>query len=68
MSAEETLRNLKLIQPGVKVLLSSGYNEAEALRRFTERTVGFIQKPYSAVHLVKTVRRALGSSPPEISE
>jgi FixJ family two-component response regulator len=45
------------------VLLSSGYNEAEAIRRFTGKgLVGFIQKPYSAVHLVKTVRRALDAA------
>ncbi|HEY7390926.1 MAG TPA: PAS domain S-box protein, partial [Bryobacteraceae bacterium] len=66
MSGEETLRNLKLIQPEVKVLLSSGYNEVEAIRRFTGKgLVGFIQKPYSALHLVKTVRRALQASTPE---
>jgi PAS domain S-box-containing protein len=67
MSGEETLRNLRLIQPGVKVLLSSGYNEAEAIRRFTGKgLVGFIQKPYSALHLVRTVRRALDAAQPEL--
>jgi two-component system, cell cycle sensor histidine kinase and response regulator CckA len=69
MSGEETLRNLKLIQPEVKVLLSSGYNESEAIRRFTGKgLVGFIQKPYSAVHLAKTVRRALDAPSRGVSE
>jgi DNA-binding NarL/FixJ family response regulator len=34
MSGEETLRHLKLFSPDVKVLLSSGHNESEAIRRF----------------------------------
>ncbi len=60
MSGEETLRNLRVIKPDVKVLLSSGYNESEAIRRFTGKgLVGFIQKPYSALHLAETVRAAL---------
>jgi len=65
MSGEETLRHLKLIKPEVKVLLSSGYNESEAIRRFTGKgLVGFIQKPYSAQHLAQTVRAALDAPQP----
>jgi PAS domain S-box-containing protein len=60
MSGEETLRNLKLIQPQVRVLLSSGYNAADAVRRFAGMgLVGFVQKPYSAVHLAHSVETAL---------
>jgi two-component system, cell cycle sensor histidine kinase and response regulator CckA len=60
MSGEETLRNLKLIHPHVPVLLSSGFNEVEAIRRFTGKGLaGFIQKPYSAAELAKRVKLAL---------
>ena len=63
MSGDETLRNLKLIRPGLPVLLSSGYNEVEAIRRFTGKGVaGFIQKPYSIVDISKAVKAALESS------
>jgi two-component system, cell cycle sensor histidine kinase and response regulator CckA len=63
MSGDETLRNLRLIEPGVPVLLSSGYNEVEAIRRFTGKELaGFIQKPYTVVELLKTVRNALDTS------
>ena len=42
------------------VLLSSGYNEVEAVRRFTNEAVaGFIQKPYTAARLAEKVRQIL---------
>ena len=60
MSGEETCRNLKRIAPRVKVMLSSGYEEAEAVERFTERELaGFLQKPYSATVLAQSVKKAL---------
>ncbi|HLI83409.1 MAG TPA: response regulator [Bryobacteraceae bacterium] len=60
MSGEETLRHLRTIKPDVKVILSSGYNEVEASRRFTGKSlVGFVQKPYTAIQLAKAVRAAL---------
>ena len=34
MNGEEAYSRLKAIKPGVKVILSSGYNEVEAVRRF----------------------------------
>ena len=60
MNGEETLRHLKAVKPLVKVLLSSGYNEVEATYRFTGKGLaGFIQKPYTAMNLVKRIRTAL---------
>ena len=60
MSGEETLRQLKFLKPSVKVVLSSGYNEVEAVRHFTGKGLaGFIQKPYAALSLVTRVRMAL---------
>ena len=63
MGGEETFRELKTIRPEVRVLLSSGYNEVEAIRRFTGKGLaGFIQKPYSAIALTEKVRSVLAES------
>jgi signal transduction histidine kinase/ActR/RegA family two-component response regulator len=63
MSGEETLRNLKLLDADVRVLLSSGHNEAEAIRRFAGKgLIGFIQKPYSARQLAQKVKAAFEQS------
>jgi PAS domain S-box-containing protein len=60
MSGEETLRQLQLMDPHVKVLLTSGYNEVEAVQRFAGKGLaGFIQKPYTAAALAGKVKEAL---------
>jgi len=46
------------------VVLSSGYNEADATRRFTGRGLaGFVQKPYAAADLAEKMKIALESLP-----
>jgi len=63
MGGEEALRHLKTINPDVRVLLSSGFNEVEAVRRFTGKGLaGFIQKPYTAAALASKVRGVLDAS------
>jgi DNA-binding response OmpR family regulator len=48
MAGKETLQHLRAIRE-VPVILSSGYNEAEAKRRFaTESLAGFVHKPYTS--------------------
>ena len=60
MSGEETFRELRAYRPDMKVILSSGYNEVEAIRRFTgQGLAGFVQKPYTATFLAQTVAAAL---------
>jgi PAS domain S-box-containing protein len=60
MSGEETFLQLRTIRSNVRVILSSGYNEAEAVKRFTGKSLtGFIQKPYTATQLAQKVRDAL---------
>jgi two-component system cell cycle sensor histidine kinase/response regulator CckA len=60
MSGEETLQQLQGIAPDVRVLLSSGYSETEALRHFAGKGLaGFIQKPYTAVGLAKKVKEVI---------
>ena len=63
MSGEETFRQIKLIRPDMKVILSSGFNEVEAVRRFTgKRLAGFLQKPYTVRKLAEKVRAVLTSA------
>jgi CheY-like chemotaxis protein len=57
MSGEETLRRLRAVRPDVPVLLSSGYNQIEVIKRFTgQGLAGFIAKPYSAATLAARVK------------
>ncbi len=61
LSGEETFKQLRQIDPEVRVILSSGYSQAEAFERFAgEGLLGFIQKPYDADTLIREVRRHLG--------
>ncbi|MBI2422487.1 MAG: PAS domain S-box protein [Candidatus Hydrogenedentes bacterium] len=56
MNGEECFRALSAINPAVKVLLSSGYSEQEAMSRFLgEGLAGFIQKPYRAGDLIHAI-------------
>jgi FixJ family two-component response regulator len=42
------------------VVLTSGYNEVEAVRRFTGKGLaGFIQKPFSSARLVEKIRTVI---------
>jgi CheY-like chemotaxis protein len=67
MSGEEAFRQMKALQPGVKVILSSGFNEVETIRRFTGKGLaGFIQKPYSAAALADKIRSALEKPSPAV--
>ena len=60
LGGEETFRELRRIRADVPVILSSGYNEVEATRRFTSKGLaGFLQKPYSADELATKMEAAL---------
>ena len=60
MNGEEVLREIKKIVPAVQVVLSSGFNEVEAVRCFTGKGLaGFLQKPYTASALAETVNRLI---------
>jgi two-component system, cell cycle sensor histidine kinase and response regulator CckA len=61
LSGEETLPELRKIRPDLKVVVSSGYSEAETMRLFEgQQVAGFIQKPYTAAELAEKVKLALG--------
>ena len=57
MDGAETFRELRLIRPDVKVLLMSGFNEQEAINRFTGKGLaGFLQKPFRIEDLQEKLR------------
>lgn len=61
MDGVSAFREMKSSKPDLIAILSSGYNEQDAIRRFTgEGLAGFIQKPYLLEELQATVERALG--------
>lgn len=67
MDGEETYRRLRLIDPQVRVLLSSGYSASDLASQFeAEGALGFLQKPYSVTTLVDEVRRHLPQNRAEI--
>jgi CheY-like chemotaxis protein len=60
MSGDECLKRLTEIKPDLPVILSSGFNEAEAVQRFrAEGIKGFLQKPYTASRLAESLKQAL---------
>ncbi|HTV16965.1 MAG TPA: chemotaxis protein CheB [Acidobacteriaceae bacterium] len=60
MGGEEALGRIKQIAPQLPVILSSGYDAAEAVRQFGENSLaGFIHKPSTVVKLLEAVQRAL---------
>ncbi|RMH21010.1 MAG: response regulator [Acidobacteria bacterium] len=62
MDGAETLRALRRIDPGVVVILSSGYPEQEAALRFAElKPSAFLHKPYKVQTLLRKVAAALAA-------
>ncbi|MEQ8188538.1 MAG: PAS domain-containing protein [Candidatus Eremiobacterota bacterium] len=62
MNGEETFHELRRLRQDVQVILSSGYNEQEAISRFPgQGLAGFIQKPYRVDELVKVLRKVFKS-------
>ena len=64
MGGVKTYDRLKQIDPGVKVLISSGYSaDGEAAALIDRGGDGFIQKPFNALQLSRKVREILGVQP-----
>jgi len=63
MDGPETYRAIRGIGSDVPVVLTSGYEEDDARRRFGESNLaGFIQKPFQVEDLLNVVRRAIADS------
>jgi CheY-like chemotaxis protein len=62
MSGEEVLPHLLAMRPGLKVIVSSGQDPAEGMRKLGEpRVAGYLQKPYRADALARKVQEVLSS-------
>lgn len=65
MNGEEVFRELRMLQPDVRVLLMSGFNEQEAVHRFLGKGLaGFLQKPFRVPNLRAKLKEMLGESGP----
>lgn len=61
LNGDEVFRALKAHAPGVRVILSSGFSEQEAMETFNGRgPAGFIHKPYRSGELTAMLHRVLG--------
>jgi PAS domain S-box-containing protein len=57
MDGEETFRQMRHLNPAVKVVLMSGFNQQEAISRFTGKGLaGFVQKPFEYDDVVTAIR------------
>jgi two-component system, cell cycle sensor histidine kinase and response regulator CckA len=60
LGGKQTFSELRRLRSDVCVILSSGYDEVEAIHRFDSAGLaGFLQKPYSAAELVSCIRDAM---------
>ncbi len=65
MGGEETLRHLRKIRADVPVILTSGYSQADAMRRMEGKGVSaFLQKPFTVDQVVVKLRNLLGVKKP----
>jgi PAS domain S-box-containing protein len=66
LDGEQAFRALKQIDPRVKVIISSGYNEQEVTQTFAGKGLaGFIQKPYTMAMLTAALQQASAASESE---
>ncbi len=60
LDGEETFRQMRMLNPTVRVILTSGFNQQEAINRFTGKGLaGFIQKPFELASLIQIIRSVL---------
>ena len=60
LDGEQCFRELRQLDPAVKVIMSSGYNEQEVTQRFVGKGLsGFIQKPYRLSELREAVKKVV---------
>ncbi len=61
MDGEACFRELRRIEPNVRVIMTSGYSEQDIVNRFIGKGLGgFVQKPYKASDLLPKIREVLG--------
>jgi|GEM_PF-731536 len=66
LDGEQTFLELRRIKPGVRVIISSGYNEQEVSQKFVGKGLaGFIQKPYKVAEVSSKLQEVLCGWPPD---
>jgi two-component system, cell cycle sensor histidine kinase and response regulator CckA len=64
LDGEACYRELRRVDPAVRVIMTSGYNEQDVISRFVGKGLaGFVQKPYKAADLLPMIRKVLGEEP-----
>ncbi len=64
MDGEQTFRELRGMDPGVRVIMCSGYSEQEISERFVSQGLtGFIQKPFKLTDLERALMNVAGAAP-----
>ena len=59
MPGEIAFRQIRAISPQARVIATSGFDEAEAVRRFGRNIDSFLQKPYTAVQLINKIHAVI---------
>jgi len=61
MNGPDTYLKLRSVQPGIKVLLSSGFTMGDDIKDLMEKQglCGFIQKPYRAMQMSQQVAEVM---------
>jgi FixJ family two-component response regulator len=63
MSGEEVAEKILKIQPGIKILFTSGYPDKHiSLLGESDRKVNFISKPFTRSDLLAKIKEILGKS------
>ncbi len=63
LNGEETFKRLVKIDPKVKVILSSGFNAQDAIKRFASNGIaGYLQKPYHLQDLREKIVEVMGEN------
>ena len=61
MGGEQAFDLLRAVRPDVPILLTSGYDESDAIARTaTKDFAGFLQKPFDVNRLIEAVGSGLG--------
>ena len=61
MNGLQTLRKLREIEPGIPILISTGYSDRGAAQSLLDEGVdGFVNKPYHIETLAQQIERILG--------
>jgi PAS domain S-box-containing protein len=61
MGGEEAFDAILTARPGIKIVVSTGYDRRDAMQRFArKRVAGYLQKPYTSRQLVERVQDLVG--------